>query len=558
MSAKKALNGNERETFDFIVIGAGSAGCLLAARLADGGKNSVCILEAGRNGGDTLYDLPMLAGRLYLRPQNNWSYNTVPQPGLKNRQIYLPRGKKVGGSFIFNGAQYIRGNRSDYDQWAQLGNRGWSYDDVLPYFMKSEKYLTRSASGYSNGYHGTDGQLAVGKPEKVNVLTKAFLQACKQAGFPLNDDFNGPQQEGFGVYDFNVEDGRRCTTRKAFLDPAVTRGHVKLIANAEVTRLLFERDRVAGVEFLEGGRRHTLRPRREVVLSAGAMNTPKLLMLSGIGNAEHLRTLGIEVVRNLPGVGENFMDHINIAIAHQANEKVSLGRVLRWDRFTAATLSTFLFRRGPLSRSALEAGGFFSTRPGLAAPDCQAVFVPISGTASKIKAPWAERLSDHGFLMPIWPNRPASRGRITLRSADPLDGIDIDPCFMSYRDDLETHREGVKIARRILAEPALARYRGIEITPGKDVVTDDEIEAFIRENGKSGHHACGTARMGGDDMAVVDNTLRVHGIANLRIADASVTPTIVTGNTNAVTIMIAEKASDMMLQRQSAPTLATA
>ncbi|RWJ05718.1 GMC family oxidoreductase N-terminal domain-containing protein [Mesorhizobium sp.] len=549
MTGARGLGDKERGAFDFIVVGAGSAGCLLAARLADDGKNSVCLIEAGRSGGDILYDLPMLAGRLYLKPENNWSYYSVPQPGLNNRQIFLPRGKKVGGSFIFNGAQYIRGNRSDYDQWAQMGNKGWSFEEVLPYFKRSEKYLTTTASGFRNGYHGKDGQLAVSKPDRVNVLTDAFLQACKAAGFPLNDDFNGPQQEGFGVYDFNVSEGRRCTTRRAFLDGAVARGHVTLISNAEVNKLVVEADKVVGVEYTAGGQTFVVRPNREVVLTAGAMNTPKLLMLSGIGNGEHLSSLGIQVARNLPGVGENFMDHINVAIFHRSKEKVSLGGVLRWDRFAVATLNTFLLKKGPLSQSALEAGGFFSSRPGLAAPDCQAVFVPIAGTASKIKAPWAERLDDHGFLMPLWQNRPASRGRITLRSADPRDGIDIDPRFMSYREDVETTREAVKIGRRILACHPLDRYRGAEVSPGKDVTTDDEIEAFIKENGKSGHHACGTAKMGSDNMSVVDHQLRVHNLRNLRIADASVTPTIVTGNTNAVTIMIAEKASDLMLQR---------
>jgi choline dehydrogenase len=279
------------------------------------------------------------------------------------------------------------------------------------------------------------------------------------------------------------------------------------------------------------------------------MNTPKLLMLSGIGNGDHLAALGIDVVEHLPGVGENYMDHCNVAIFHRSKEAVSLGRVLRWDRFAAATLNTFLLRKGPLSQSALEAGGFFSSRPGLDSPDCQAVFVPIAATTAKIKAPWAEKLEDHGFLMPLWPNRPASRGRITLRSADPKDGIDIDPCFLNRREDLETTREAVKIGRRILAAQPLDRYRGIEVYPGKDVVADDEIEAFIKENGKSGHHACGTARMGSDGMSVVDEQLRVRGLRNLRIADASVIPTIVTGNTNAVTIMIAEKAGDLLLQR---------
>jgi choline dehydrogenase len=549
MAGKDMRKLRDNGAFDFVVVGAGSAGCLLAARLADGGRNSVCLLEAGRKGGDILYDLPMLAGRLYLNPKNNWSYHTVPQPGLNGRKIFLPRGRKVGGSFIFNGAQYIRGNRSDYDQWAQMGNKGWSYEEVLPYFKRSEKYLTASASGFTNGYHGLNGHLAVGKPENPNVLTQAFLQACSAAGFPLNDDFNGPRQEGFGLYDFNISDGRRCTTRRAFLDPAVQKGHVTLVPNAEATRLLFQGDAVDGVEYQAGDTLFTVRARREVVLTAGAMNTPKLLMLSGIGNAEHLSALGIETRRHLPGVGENFMDHINVAIFHKAKEMVSLGSVLRWDRFAAATLNTFLRRRGPLSQSALEAGGFFSTRPGLEAPDCQAVFVPIPGTAAKIKAPWAETLDDHGFLMPLWPNRPVSRGRIALRSANPRDDIDIDPRFMSYRDDLETTREAVKIGRRILATAPLDRYRGIEVSPGKDVVTDDEIEAFIRENGKSGHHACGTAKMGVDAMSVVDNQLRVHGMRNLRIADASVTPTIVTGNTNAVTIMVAERASDFALGR---------
>lgn len=545
----------EAGTFDFVVVGAGTAGCILAARLADEGHNSVVVVEAGRQGDDFLYDLPMLAGRLFQRPANNWFYGTTPQPQLGGRSVFMPRGKKVGGSFIFNGCIYVRGNKYDYDHWAQLGNAGWSYAEVLPYFMRTETYITNGVSGDTNGYHGRSGPLRIGKPRKINPLTEAFLAACKEVGFPLNDDFNGPVQEGFGINDFTASEGRRNTTRKAFLDPAIKRGHVTLMPNIEITKILIEHGRAVGVSFERGRAANIVRARKEVILSAGAINSPKLLMLSGIGDAADLRELGIEVVNDLPGVGRNLMDHLNVGVAHRSKKKVTLGRTLRIDRFAAAALNAVFLGGGPIGRSPLEGGGYFFSRPGLEAPDLNACFVPIFGLDAKLKAPWAESIADHSYGMSVWRNRTSSRGIVRLHSRDHRVAPLIDPRYMTARDDLEATREAVKIGRHIMSAHAFAPYRGIELSPGRDVVTDDEIDAFILANGKTGHHPCGTAKMGSDKMAVVDSELKVHGIRGLRVVDASVLPVDVTAAINAAVMMIAERGSDFILGRRLEPAL---
>ncbi|MBN9552788.1 MAG: GMC family oxidoreductase N-terminal domain-containing protein [Alphaproteobacteria bacterium] len=529
-------------TFDYIVIGAGSAGSVLAARLGEDGSR-VLVLEAGGHYRDPLYTLPLLAGRLFEMRRNNWFYKSVPQKHLNDRVLFLPRGKMVGGSFIFNGTQYVRGHRSDFDHWRQLGNEGWSFADVLPYFKRSEDWY-----GGETPLHGNKGQLAVRKPPSISPVTQACLDACAEAGHPPNDDFNGEGQDGFGIYDFNIKDGRRCTTAVAFLYPAMKRGNIAVATGAFTRRIVIEDGAATGVEFEQGGQVRQARAAREVVLCAGAINSPQILMLSGLGDSGHLAQKGIPVVRHLPGVGRNMQDHLYVLIGYECLKPVSLIHALRLDRLAAGMLSAYFRGIGPIARSPLEAGGFFRARDGLEAPDIQANFVPIMSLKARIWMPW-EKSADDTFAGYIWQNRPESRGSIMLDTAHHRDMPLIDPNYLSAEMDRITTRAGLKEMRRIISQPALAAFRGEELPPSRGCETDDEIDAFIRENAGTSHHSSGTARMGRDETAVVDPALRVRGVARLRVADASVMPSVVTGNTNAATIMIAEKAADLIRGR---------
>lgn len=530
-------------TFDYIVVGAGSSGCVLADRLSADGRHTVLLIEAGAKERNPLYRMPLVSGRLNRYRMNNWFYHSVPQRKLNKREIFLPRGKMVGGSFIFNGMQYVRGHPSDYDAWASMGLRGWSYAELLPYFKRSESYF-RGA----NAYHGGDGPLPVTREAELNLLSRVFLKACAEAGYPSNDDFNGPEQEGFGQYDFNLRNGQRWTTARAFLYPALKRPNLELQANAAVTKIVLK-DRIAvGVEVEQAGKRESIMARRETIVAAGAIDTPKLLMLSGIGDGRELQLLGIDVKCNSPGVGKNLIDHAYVAVGHKCKEPVSLAGTLRLDRLAWAIARGVVARRGPAARSPLEVGGFWRSQCDLPAPDCQFVFLPIYGQHVRVWAPWSQTLDDHNFSLLVWAIRPASRGEIRLRTPNPVEPPVIDPRYMTDDRDVETTLVGLKAARRLIEQRAFDAYRGAEIAPGSAVVSDEELVGYIRGSAISGHHACGTARMGHDNDAVVDDQLRVRGVDRLRIADASVTPTMPSGNTNAPVIMIAEKASDLILQ----------
>lgn len=530
------------KSFDYIIVGAGSAGCVLADRLSADGRSSVLLVEAGTREWIPLYRLPMLAGRMYRFGINNWFYNSTPQPDMHDRSIFLPRGKMVGGSFIFNGMQYVRGHATDYDLWAQMGNRGWSYREVLPYFKKSEAYYAGASE-----FHGADGPLPVTKQPENNPLSQAFLEACHEAGHPLNADFNGAVQDGFGFFDFNIRNGRRITTAHSHLYPALKRSNLTLMSSTLTDRIVFDNGSATGIEVVRGGSRQLITARREVILSAGAINTPQILLRSGVGPAEEIRQHGINVRADVPGVGKNFQDHINVGIGYQANEPVSLVGALRLDRLVIEMLRAILLRKGPVARSVLEAGGFFRSRAGLEAPDVQVVFTPIFGPAARVWMPWAQSLDDHSFGAVVWPIRPASRGEVRLSSADPNAAPIVDPKFLSAKADIETTLVGLRELRRILNQPALARYRGAEIKPGASVENDNDWIDYIRGNGGTGHHACGTTKMGADPMAVVDERLKLHSMRGVRIADASIMPTMPSGNTNAPVIMIAEKAADLIL-----------
>ena len=533
--------------FDFIVVGAGSAGCVLASRLSETPGATVLLLEAGGSGRNPLYSMPMLAGRLNRRRANNWFYHTEPQHGLGGRSIFLPRGRMVGGSFMFNGAVYVRGNPYDYDSWRQLGNSGWAYADVLPYFKRSERYEDGAGT-----FHGADGPLDVGHSGDISPLAEAFIQAGVQSGLAENGDFNGASQDGVGRHDHNIARGRRRTTAAAFLGDRAARTGLRIVSGAHVRRIILQDGRATGLDLEQDGAIVTATARREIVLCAGAVNTPQLLMLSGVGPAAHLAGHGIEPALDLPGVGSNLQDHTVVTVGHECTRPVSLVDTLRIEKFFVQAARGYFLGRGPVGMSPIHAGAFLRTLPGLPAPDCQVAFYPILGSSPTAAAPrllWPWETKAHSFAGVTWGNRPGSRGTIRLRSPDYREAPCIDPGYLSDPSDLATACRAVAALRRIFRQAAFDPYRGRELLPGGPVDTQPDMEAFVRATAASGYHLCGTAKMGNDAMAVVDSQLRVRGIDGLRVADASVIPLITTGNINAPTIMIAEKCSDMLLGR---------
>lgn len=535
-------------SFDFVVVGAGSAGCVLASRLSDEPGTTVLLLEAGGPGRNPLYAMPMLAGRLNRWRANNWFYHTEPQAGLGGRSIFLPRGRMVGGSFMFNGAVYVRGSPFDYDSWRQLGNVGWSYADVLPYFRRSERY-----EGGADTFHGADGPLAVGHSGDINPLAEAFIAAGVQAGLVENRDFNGGSQDGVGRHDHNIARGRRRTTAAAFLGDRATRPNLRIVSGAHVRRIVLQDGRAVGLELDRYGEAATATARREIVLSAGAVNTPHILMLSGIGPAHHLAGYEIEPLYDLPGVGANLQDHTVVTVGHECLQPVSLVDTLRLEKFFIQAVRGYALGRGPVGMSPIHAGAFLRTAPDLPAPDCQVAFYPILGSSPTAAVPrllWPWEKKAHSFAGVTWGNRPTSRGTIQLRSPDYRTAPCIDPRYLSDPADVATTVRALSALRHIFSQPAFDPYRGRELLPDRPVESGPDAEAFVRATGASGYHLCGTAKMGSDRMAVVDDQLRVRGIAGLRVADASVFPLITTGNTNAPTIMVAEKCSDMVLGRQ--------
>jgi choline dehydrogenase-like flavoprotein len=540
--------------FDYVVVGAGSAGCVLAARLSEDPAVTVALLEAGPPDTSVLIHCPAGLALLAKTGQANWAFDTVPQPGLGGRRGYQPRGKVLGGSSSVNAMIYARGVPADYDHWASLGNPGWGWDEVLPLFRRAE-HNERGA----DALHGQGGPLNVADLRSPNPFARAFVEAGVQAGLRENPDFNGPVQEGVGMYQVTHRNGERWSAAKAYLAPALARPNLQVITGAHATRLLLDGRRASGVEYrrTDGSSARVL-ARREVLLAAGAFQSPQLLMLSGIGPGAHLREHGIPVVHDLAGVGGALHDHPDVVQVVDAPGQTELfGLSMKG----AARLLRGVFewrerRTGPLTTNFAEAGAFLRSRPEEALPDLQLHFV-----VGKLVDHGRKTVFGHGYSCHVCLLRPKSRGSVRLTSADPMAAPAIDPAFLAEREDVEAMVRGFTLMRTILRQPALARFGGIELQASAGAVTDAQIEAFLRERVDTIYHPVGSCAMGPGPQAVVDASLRVHGIEALRVVDASVMPRIVGGNTNAPTIMIAEKAVDLIRANarivQSATVLST-
>jgi choline dehydrogenase len=523
---------------DYIIVGAGSAGAVLANRLSEDRSTNVVLLEAGPASNDLRIKAPGLYQFLW-RSKLDWEFYTEPQEHVDGRRMFWPRGKVVGGTSALNAMVYIRGHRSNYDEWRDLGNPGWGYDDVLPYFKRSEGFR-----GPASPYHGTSGPLVVSRAARVSDVSNAFIEAFStHMGLAKTDDFNGAEQAGVGQFHHTVCDGVRACTRVAFLDPAKERKNLRVISDAHVLGLTLDGTRVDGVRYEKNGRVEVEHAAREVILAAGAIGSPHLLLLSGIGPADQLRRLGIPVVLDLPGVGENLQDHLLTVVQHETlergSESISIPGLLYWIARYAAT------KGGPLSNSPVDVGAFMKLDSSEPRPNLQFHFAPFG-----VDAPNTDEKRDPplGRFFGMYPSLiyPKSRGTIRLRTSDPKRAPAIDPRYFSDPADLDTLVRGVKIARDVANSAPLSRYRGKEIFPGESATSDDAIIANIKNRANTIFHPVGTCKMGVDELAVVDPELRVRGLHGLRVVDASIMPTIVGGNTNAPVIMIAEKAADMI------------
>ncbi|MGJ5038655.1 GMC family oxidoreductase [Bradyrhizobium sp. HKCCYLRH3059] len=525
--------------FDYVVVGAGSAGCVLANRLSSDGKHTVLLLEAGPKDTNIWIHVPLGYGKLFKEKTVNWMYQTEPEPGLDGRSVFQPRGKVLGGSSSINGLLYVRGQHEDYDRWRQRGNVGWGYDDVLPYFKRAE-----NQSRGANDYHGVDGPLPVSDWRHEDPLSEAFVKAAVEAGLPFNGDFNGASQEGAGFFQTTTRRGRRASSAASYLRPALGRSNLHVETDALAQRILFEGRRARGVTFSQRGRMRTARARKEILVSSGAYNSPQLLQLSGVGPAELLKQHGLDVVLDAPGVGSDLQDHLQVRIVMRCSQRITLNDIVNNPvRKVLAGVRYAAFRNGPLTIAAGTAGAFFKTDPRLVSPDIQIHFIPFS--TDKM----GEKLHTFsGFTASVCQLRPESRGSLRIRSADPTVPPEIRINYLASETDRRANIEGLRILRKILAAPALKPYVSDEAYPGSKIVSDDDILAYCRQTGSTIYHPTSTCRMGTDAAAVVDQRLRVRGVDGLRVVDASIMPDLVSGNTNAPVIMIAEKASDMILQ----------
>ncbi|WP_299949878.1 choline dehydrogenase [uncultured Ruegeria sp.] len=521
--------------YDFIVVGSGSAGAIIAARLAEDSNNKVLLLEAGPKDSSLLFHVPAAMRYAYNAPKYNWNFETEPEPYLNNRVLVQPRGKVLGGSSSINGQLYLRGHPMDYEGWAEGGARGWSYSEVLPYFKRLETRVDGNTE-----YQGHDGHVRASTMGSDNPLTQAFLKAGEEAGYLRTDDVNGGQQDGFGYLPKNVADGRRSSTAYCYLrNPPF---NLDIQTGCTVLNLIIEDKAAKGVRYVQGGREVAATARREVVLSAGAFNSPTILLHSGVGPAAQLREHGIKVVHNLPGVGENLMDHPLTSLQVKCTRPVTLYRQLNLISQAKGVIDWALTRKGLLANNHFDAVCFIRTKAGVRFPNMQVALFQIAVAEGS-----ADFIKEHAFQLQFTNQRPQSRGHVKLTSNDPFAAPRIRYNMLEDAEDVEELKAGLRLSRELTEQPSLAAFTGDEIFPGATVQSDADIEAWLRENCHSSYHPSGTCKMGVDKLAVVDPECRVHGIANLRVADASIMPVIPSANLNCPTMMIGEKASDMIL-----------
>lgn len=532
---------------DYVIVGAGSAGCVMAYRLAEA-ERSVLVIEHGGTDAGPLIQMPGALSYPMNMPRYDWGYRTEPEPHLGGRRLAAPRGKVIGGSSSINGMVYVRGHAKDFDHWRDSGADGWGYADVLPYYKRMEAWDARGHGGDAD-WRGTDGPLHVQRGGLSNPLTRAFIEAGREAGYPVSADYNGQQQEGFSPFDMTVHKGQRWSGANAYLRPALKRENCDLIRGF-ARKITIQNGRATGVEITRGGKTETIKAREEVILAASAFNSPKLLMLSGIGPASHLAKHGIPLIADRPGVGQNLQDHLELYLQMAASQPVSLYSY--WNLLGKAYVGArWLFTRsGPGASNQFESCAFIRSKPGVEYPDIQYHFLPIA-----VRYDGQAAAEGHGFQAHVGPMRSPSRGAVTLRSADPMDAPKILFNYMSTDQDWEDFRRCIRLTREIFAQDAFKPFSKHEIQPGVDVQSDDDLNAFIKEHVESAYHPCGTARMGrrDDPMAVVDPECRVIGVEGLRLADSSIFPRVPNGNLNAPSTMVGEKAADHILGRAPLP-----